>query len=533
MAKKFCVVFFVALCAFFVLVINLSILASNSEYANNTQTQIGHYIEIESGRGDFYDSRFRQLTSSTYKSYGLVSPTVDSYRLLFDYVAPEDKDIFYDSIQKSAPFMVELSDYFDEDYAMYLRTERYMANPIASHLIGYCDYEGNGIYGLENVFNDDLIGGTSKEEIFCAVNAQGEFIDVNETYVTAETGTGFGVMLTIDAAIQRVCESIAQEDIEQGAIVVMDTKTGRVIASVSMPNYDIENMQNSLNASGSPFTNRVFSAYNVGSVFKPLLAALAIENGYPVNEEYECSGSITVADHTYNCAHNIGHGKVDLNEAMAVSCNTYFVKMGLELGAEKIHDAMLKTGFGQSISIADNFLSTAGNIPSVTDLNNLGELASISFGQGTLMASPIQITAFFNSIANNGIYVSPTFVEGYVDAYSEEIIQSLYNPVLQRWISEKTANDLQLMLINAVNTGLGQSAKPTLGGAGGKTGTAQTGRYLESGEEIMDAWFTGFYPSYDPQYTITVMMDSSTKTSEDASKVFARVANSLYYFLYE
>ncbi len=531
MAKRFCAVFFVTVVVFLILVLQLSLLAQNEDFAHTTQNQTGHYIEIESGRGNFYDCNFRQLTSNTYSSYGLVSPTADSYRMLFDYIEEQDRDAFYDGIQKSTPFLVELPSGVDIDAPLYLRSERYMTLPIANQLIGYVDAEGYGVSGLELALNDSLVNGTSTESIFCAVNAQGNFIDVDSTYVSTQTGTGFGVMLTLDAAIQRACEAIAQEEIEKGSIVVMDTNTGRVRASVSMPTYNPNDVLSSLDEEGSPFTNRAISSYNVGSVFKPLLAALAIENGYDINAEYECTGSIKVSDHTYNCAYNKGHGAVTLNDALAESCNTYFVKLGLELGAEKIHDAMLKTGFGQSNVIANGFITSAGNIPTVEQLSNLGELATISFGQGTLLASPLQVTAFFNSIANDGVYISPTYIEGYVDSYNEEITHSLYEPIVQRWISQETAAELQLMLINAVNSGLGESAKPYLGGAGGKTGTAQTGRYNEDGDEIMDAWFTGFYPSYDPQYTITVMLDSDTNTSDDASKVFARVANSLYHFL--
>ena len=111
--------------------------------------------------------------------------------------------------------------------------------------------------------------------------------------------TSSGVMLTLDASVQRVCEAVAREMMEKGSIVVMETSTGRILASVSMPEYDPDDPSASIDAQDSPFLNRSISAYNVGSVFKPLLAAAAIEQGIPAETTYHCTGSITVAGHTY------------------------------------------------------------------------------------------------------------------------------------------------------------------------------------------------------------------------------------------
>ncbi len=530
MAKRFCVLFFVTLTVFSILTYRLSFLSKNTAYASSTQNQSGHYIEIENGRGNFYDCEFTKLTGSTYQSYGLVAPTENSYRTLFEYINEDDRAEFYSSIQKSTPFLVEMPANEQDDYSLFMLSQRYLPNAIAPHLIGYVNEDG-GVSGLEAAYDELLAEGATKEEIFCSVSAGGEFIDVNENYITQEPGTGFGIMLTIDAAIQRMCEVVAQENMTQGAIIVMETDTGKVKASVSMPTFNPNDVQASLYSEGSPFTNRVISSYNVGSVFKPLLAAIALENGYDKEQTYNCTGRIEIGGHTYSCARSIGHGEINMSKALEESCNTYFIYLGLQLGGQELANAMSETGFGQSTVVGQSLVTAKGNVPTAQQLENLGELATLSFGQGKLTAAPLQVTAYFNAIANDGVYISPTLVQAYVNEYNMEVTQNLYNPVVRQWISPESASTLQLMLINTVNMGLGMPAKPNLGGAGGKTGTAQTGRYNEDGEEITDAWFVGFYPAYDPKYTVTVLLDSETNTSEGASEIFAKVVDLLYYYL--
>ncbi len=528
--KRFFTVYFIFLLFFCIVGMRLYVLACNTEYKQTAFNIQSRYVEYENGRGNFYDKELRQLTSVSYNNVGLVAPTDESYRILFDYIKEQDKEEFYQSIQKSMPFLMDLPPTTEFEGQIFLQTQRYLTKPIATQLIGYCDENSNGISGLENAFNDVLINATNEKQIYCAVSATGEFINTVEPYIMYEGGTNTGIMLTIDSAIQRICESIAQEYMQQGAIVVMDTTTGKILASVSMPTFNPSNVYESLNEDNSPFLNRVISSYNVGSVFKPLIAAVFLENGVDINEEYYCNGSIEVAGHRYRCANEKGHGEIDLNEALAVSCNSYFVNLGLQLDTKDIEKYMQNVGFGESVVIAEGFNTATGNIPTAKELENLGALASLSFGQGTLTATPLQVTAFINAIANDGIYISPSFVEGYIDEIDKTMTQSLYNPIVRRWIDESTAIQLQEMLIFAVDNGLGITAKPTIGGTGGKTGTAQTGRMLLDGTEITEAWFSGFYPAIEPKYTITVLLDSGNNSSEDASIIYKEIANALSFF---
>ena len=170
-------------------------------------------------------------------------------------------------------------------------------------------------------------------------------------------------------------------------------------------------------------------------------------------------------------------------------------------------------------------------MPTQQQLEDKGELAMVSFGQGKLTASPVQIAAMFNVFVNKGIYISPSFVEGEVNEYSRTVEKSLYMPVMRRVMHENTAEAVKTLLEQVVENGLGKSAAPLKYTAGGKTGTAQTGRYDEDKSEIMNAWFGGFYPAEAPKYTIVVMLDSGSSDGNDAAEIFSQVATQLGYFL--
>ena len=525
-----------ALCAMLLFVFmfitgRVAMLSANRAYAAAAFAQSATYTPLDSGRGNLYDCHFTPLTNAVKRKCLLIPPTRESYYDLFDLVPAESRPELYDSIQKSRPFLLPVTGDADESYPVFYQTERYLPVPIAQHLIGYLDGEGNGVSGIEAACDEYLAGGDTLRRIYSITSAQGEFLDGAAPRVVESQGTGNGVMLTLDASIQRVCEGIAAEMLQKGSIVVMETRTGRVLASVSMPAFDPDNAAASIDAEDSPFLNRSISAYSVGSVFKPLLAAAALETGADTSEIYHCTGSITVADHTYRCAYGKGHGDVDLASALEQSCNCYFIQLGLKLGGGVIEQYALRTGFGESTTIVGSLRTASGNLPSAEDLENLGQLATVSFGQGDLLATPVQVTAFMNAIANGGVYVAPSFVQGYVNGYTKTVTQSLYAPVMRRAFSEETAEALRQMLAGVVENGLGQGAQPTTGKAAGKTGTAQTGRTDADGNEKMDVWFSGFYPADAPRYTITVMMDDEVQGSEEACAVFARVASALAYFL--
>ena len=526
-------IFALFLICFSLLFCMLASLSTNLAYAEAAVRQSTFTLPLDAGRGNFFDCHFRRLTANGSSRWVLVSPNADSYRALFGAVPEESRGALYENIQKSAPFLLPLADDAGVNAPVFPRVERYGAVPFAPQLLGYCDSAGRGVAGLDAACDDVLQGGAVSRSVQCEVSAQGDFIAESTPRVVLTQGTGAGVMLTLDAALQRACEAVAAQMVGRGCIVVLETATGRVRASVSMPAYDPNDLAAAVAAGDTCFVNRAVSAYNVGSVFKPLLAAAALESGVDVTAKYHCTGSITVDGHIYRCAYGRGHGDVDLREALAKSCNCYFITLGAQLGGDALAAAARRFGFGQSSVVYGAMSTAAGSCPAADELRSTGALASLSFGQGTLLASPVQVAAFLNAIANGGVWVEPTFVEGIVNEYGQSMTQSLYAPARRRVLRADTAAALRGMLVYVVTDGLGKNAAPLTGGAGGKTGTAQTGRFAADGSEIMDAWFAGFYPAEDPQYTIAVLLDSGTHSGDDAAKVFGAVANVLTEFLPE
>ena len=233
-----------------------------------------------------------------------------------------------------------------------------------------------------------------------------------------------------------------------------------------------------------------------------------------------------VAGQVYRCAQGRAHGTVNLRGALEQSCNFYFVELGQLLGGEVIRAEAEKFGFGQACAVAPGLKSCAGILPDLQSLENAGQLALFSFGQGDLSATPLQITAMMNTVADGGTYHTPRFVYGITNAsqtLDEPVQISEDEPVL----AADTARILRDMLQSVVRDGIGREAAPQEEEAGGKTGTAQTGQFDTSDEELLNYWFSGFYPADEPRYTITVLQDGILEPEVSSAAIFGKIADSL------
>ncbi|MBQ7284268.1 MAG: penicillin-binding protein 2, partial [Oscillospiraceae bacterium] len=161
---------------------------------------------------------------------------------------------------------------------------------------------------------------------------------------------------------------------------------------------------------------------------------------------------------------------------------------------------------------------------------DLGQLASVSFGQGKMLLTPVHVMAYMNIFANNGIYVEPQIAQGIYNAQTRELVTNLYNYSDKQVISQQTAQKVKTMLKNVVEEGAQKRAQPMYLSAGGKTGTAQTGRYDDNGE-VLTAWFCGFYPYDNPQYTICITMYNGGEITHTAAPIFKKICDSLYYLI--
>lgn len=339
--------------------------------------------------------------------------------------------------------------------------------------------------GLEKYYNEV----TGELKVNFAVNALGRVLDGDSLQIIDDNyDIDNGVITTIDSDIQQIAEN-ASKNLQMGTVVILDTETSEILASVSKPN---------------DYVNRAVNAYSIGSIFKLVVCASALEN--ELDETFNCGGSIKVGDTTYSCQKGNKHGMQNMRAALANSCNCYFVDLALKLGTQKLHQTSSDFNFGNSIQFCEGFNVKAGNLPSLSTLNSKGQLALLGFGQGGLTTSPVHFAAVIATIANGGIYHDPVLV-----------MNERRTPE-KRIISEKTAKTLLSYMHGVVTNGTGKNANYNNQTAG-KTATAQTGQY-NNGKEILHTYFAGVYPYDNPKYSIIIMNENGTSGAVDCCPIF-------------
>lgn len=523
----------VAAFTFFAFLIELNMVYINisGKYYSKAQTQQYREFAIDDGRGVITDINFNNITNTTTAYRTLVTAYDDDLQQVFNVLTEGEKRTFEDNIKYNKNFVADITEQLT-DRTVYETTDRYSDFNIAQHLIGYTDSSGNGITGLEKVFDSQLQNAAEVRYIQANINGYGQIVNYSEQRKTAnETKTPQILALTIDNTIQRLCEGIAQEYIPNGAIVVMESKTGKIKAMVSTPFYSANNVAASLDEDNSPLLNKALQAYEPGSVIKPLWASVLLENGYNSERIYSCTGTIEINGHEYHCNNDKAHGTIDMEQALVVSCNCYFINAYVnnkDFFYSQMGDML---NFGENIELTSGYMTAAGYFPTREELQNLGQLASVSFGQGKLLLTPVHIAAYMNIFANKGVYVYPQITQGFYNANTKELITNLYNLNEKQVISSESADKIKSMLKNVVEQGASERALPRFLSGGGKTGTAQTGKYDENGKEILTAWFCGFYPYENSQYTICITMYNGGESTYTAAPVFKKICDSLYYIL--
>lgn len=515
------------LCAGMLVLCRVFWIAADQSYAASAAAQTVSETVLPIQRGNFYDRIGRPLTGVTPRWYALCIPGDSSYATLFPFVPFAQQTQLYARRNSITPFLIEVEDDLSANGVfMVADARRYLPTPIARHLIGYLDGDGHGMTGLEKAYDDLLAAAGDAQAVLCTTTARGDLLAGTTPQVqTTARGTNTAITLTLDANIQRACEAIAAQNMSKGCIIVMQVGSGQILASTSMPEFDPDDIAASIRADDTSLINRSLSAFSAGSVFKVVLAAAAYAQGLDWFT-YDCTGSIQTAGETFRCALGRAHGTVNLRGALEQSCNTYFIELGRLLGAQRIRKMAETLGFGTATQLAPGLQGASGTLPDAAALENPGELATFSFGQGALTVTPLQITAMMNTVANGGVYRTPAFVQGIVDA--DGTLTGQTRAADTRTVFDAaTARVLRSMLASVVSEGIGSEAQPKTGTAGGKTGTAQTGQYDENGEELLNYWFSGFYPADDPRYTITVLQDGILKPETSSAAIFAKVTEIL------
>ena len=306
---------------------------SDTAYAASAGRQTTQTTELPRARGNFLDRTGRPLTGTETTRYALCIPGDNSYSALLPCVPYQAQTLLYERRNTTSPFLIEIGQTAAPAGTLLLdEPRRTLPSPIAVHLLGYLDQENHGVTGLERAWDTVLAESYDQTAAVCQTTARGRLLGTAAPeIITEQQGTGAQVKLTLDADIQRLCEGIAQLTMPRGCILVMDTATGEILASVSMPEYDPGDVARSIRADDTSLVNRAFATFSVGSVFKVAAALAAYENGMDWFT-HDCTGSIEVDGQTYRCALGKAHGTVNMRGALEQSCNCYFIALGQLLG---------------------------------------------------------------------------------------------------------------------------------------------------------------------------------------------------------
>lgn len=410
----------------------------------------------------------------------------------------------------------------DEDSKRY-----YPYSNLASQVIGFCGGDNQGLDGVEAKY-DEVLSGTAGS-ISRVTDATGEEIGTDgEVYTPAVNGDD--IILSIDMTIQSIVEKyLAEACIDNsctdgGNIVVMNPKTGDILAMATYPSYNLnepytinndelksnwDNMEQSEKSKNlqAMWRNKAISdTYEPGSVFKLITASSALEEGITDTDrsgEFVCTGSITVAGARIKCwRYYRPHGSESLRQGLMNSCNPVFIGLGQKLGVDTYYKYLNKFGL---LSKTGVMLPGEANSIFIAQ-NKCGpvELATISFGQ-RFEITPIQLVTAVSSIANGGNLITPRIVKATIDSKTGERTDL---PVENKGtvISKEASEKVLSMMESVVSEGTGKNAKVEGYRIGGKTGTSEdgvnTGKYVTS--------FCGVAPTNDPQVVVLVTLYNPT-----------------------
>lgn len=513
--------FFMILLLFLSCVLRIGVINTKG-YGEVAAKQSGYRISVSHIRGTIYDCNLKPLTNTTYETYAAISPTPSGITGISSKISKEDLSQVISSLKANKPAVCKVKENFTHTgIATASICSKYSSYLDAAHILGYTDASCHGVCGLQKAYDSLLYSDKSVDAVF-TTDGKGSVLEGIEPYFENVGENNLNCLVTtLESDIQSLVSRCADK-IEKGAVIVSECKTGKIRATVSRPDYNAAYINKYLYNENSPMINRALLSFSVGSVFKPCVAAAAIESkNYGFT--HFCSGSTVIGDRVFKCHKEGGHGAVDLRLALAYSCNSFFYNFIQNIGANAVYNMASSLNFGREIKIADNFYTSGAVLTDISALNSEASLANLSIGQGNLSASPVCMLNLYNAIASDGGYFLPSVVERTVkDGKSEKYSAGAKTKVM----SESTAKILREYLSAVISEGTGKSAAPKKVTAAGKTATAQTGRYSDDGTEINNSWFCGFFPLENPEYTVIIMSEKGT--TNEVCRTFCEIADGIY-----
>ncbi len=405
-------------------------------------------------------------------------------------------------------------------------TKRYYPyGSLAAQVIGFVGDENTGLYGLEAYYEKELEG-QSGLVISSKDQAENDMLYTYEQYFAAKNGSD--LTLTLDTTIQYYLEKGIESMVDKfsaanGASgIVMDAKTGGILAMASYPNYDLndfltvsdQTLQERIERGESTvadmqllqWRNKALNdTYEPGSTFKILTLSAALEEGVvDKTTTVNCGGSVNISGYTIHCSNKNGHGLQTLVQSVGNSCNPAFINYGLRIGSEKFYEYMRSFGLMNTTGI-DLGGEAVGVFAADSSFTQL-DLACYAFGQN-FTVTPLALIAAQAACVNGGYLHTPYLVERIADSDGNVTYRHDDTPVRQV-ISEQTSATVRECLEYVVASGTGKNGQVAGYRIGGKTGTADKG---QTGDVVVS--FLCFAPADDPQVIMLITMDTPSRAT--------------------
>ena len=453
----------------------------------------------------------------------------------------------------------------------------YPYGAFAASVLGFCNGDGEGFYGLEKSYDSTLAGVNGRT--ITRRNAYGNAIaDANATTYAAKDGSN--LVLSLDVNVQEVVERYLNEAVyannveNRGAAIVMNVKTGAILAMASKPDFDpndpldfsanLTYLSEQVQAEPEIYTiylkdpddpkkflldengqkipdpdpdytgtyrdiqwknKAITELYYPGSVFKVITAAMGVDSGKATYyTTLNCSGAYGVAKETYHCAGKKSHGVQNLAEALRNSCNIYFIQLGQRLGSSVFYDYFDAFGFTERTGV--DLPNETGMMKFYTK-NQLGEvqLASSAFGQA-MAVTPLQVCTAISAAVNGGYLVTPHVVDKITDQNGnvvEEVGANVRRQVISESASETIRQIMEYEVGDGSTSGGGSNAYVAGYRIGGKSGTSEqlNMERRADGDYKKVASFAAVLPANDPEILVYVMLDDPNNARTDYSSILA------------
>ena len=495
--KKRLICLSVAITVFFVSIIGRTGYVALSRNYMVSGNYNSYSLTLESLYPTLYYSNGERINNNTEKYVAVLKPNERTLADLHNLFSSSEINAITNELKKGYPIIKEIDE-----------KKKNNANYIDIYKVSGSEYVSDQLFSRVSSGLLKYVQPCKKRKISFHIDAMGRMLKGDEGKLSEEVvSSEQGINLTLNQEIESIANSAASK-IKSGCVIVMNIDDSSILTCISKPD--------------SSYINKPFEQYSVGSVFKIVVAACALENN--VDFYYNCTSSTTVGDTTYSCQKNHIHGFENLKSALANSCNCYFVNLALKLGSDKLLKTARELGFEDEIEIYKDWKIKSACLPTESDLASKGELALLGFGQGKLSAAPLCICQTLCTIANGGMKNQVRFVDSIIDenannhkhSYSEE----------ERVLSEETSKTLLKYMRYVVTNGTGASAENSAHKSAGKTATAQTGQYF-LGTEMLNTWFAGVYPFDNPKYAIVVMCENGKSGSEDCAPIYREIVEKL------